>query len=218
MADLIDELDAHSGAATVLLTAALIVVTIFYAIQNWRMAVEMRKTREAAILPKLALDFYRLAPVVVTTHVKNVGPGPAVDVDVQLTYVPLDGTIEPSNRRLRFAMLASGEGYDFMPPGELDGNMNSIPATYSAIELTGTLKDAAGRKHNVSERLDDLPEWRALLHEAVQRYEAPTPEKRMADALKQKFGGEIRDFQRSLDKLVSRVEALKPPSEPPESG
>jgi len=57
------------------LTAVLVFVTIYYAIQNRRMAQEMRRAREALIRPKLALDFHRLGPTAMTLGVKNIGPG-----------------------------------------------------------------------------------------------------------------------------------------------
>ena len=58
----IDYLDDHTGAFTALLTAVLILVTIYYSYETRHMVTEMAKTRELAILPKLALEFRRLGP------------------------------------------------------------------------------------------------------------------------------------------------------------
>lgn len=100
-ATVIDYLDKHSGASTALLTLALVLVTIFYAVQNRRMVGEMAKTRALAILPKLAVEFLHIGPNVMNVAVKNVGPGPALTVDIELTFDPADATAAPNTRRYR---------------------------------------------------------------------------------------------------------------------
>jgi hypothetical protein len=82
-ADLFGSLDRHQGASTAILTAALVAVTVFYAWQNRKMVGEMKKARDATILPKLALDLHALGPTVFDLAIKNVGPGAALDIDVQ---------------------------------------------------------------------------------------------------------------------------------------
>jgi len=76
-------------------------VTIYYAIQNRRMAQEMRRAREALIRPKLALDFHRLGPTAMTLGVKNIGPGPAFAIDIKMVYEPITGTRCPRRDRGR---------------------------------------------------------------------------------------------------------------------
>jgi hypothetical protein len=49
LATVISRLDRHQGAATVFLTAGLIVGTAYYAVQNRRMVREMKRARELAI-------------------------------------------------------------------------------------------------------------------------------------------------------------------------
>jgi hypothetical protein len=88
IATIIDYLDDHAGAFTALLTAVLIAVTTYYAAQNRRMVKEMAATRELSILPKLALEFLRLGPTAMDVLVKNVGPGPALDIEVRLILEP----------------------------------------------------------------------------------------------------------------------------------
>jgi hypothetical protein len=68
------------------LTALLVLITAFYAWQNRRMAVEMRRSREALIRPKLAVDIHMIAPMYGVARVTNVGQGPAQDIDVKLAF------------------------------------------------------------------------------------------------------------------------------------
>ncbi len=129
-ATIIDYLDEHAGAFTALLTLALVAVTIYYAIQNYRMVGEMAKARRATIRPTLAIEFHRIGPTAITVAVRNVGPGAALDIDVRMIYVPARDSGELVERRWRRKVLMSGEQYDFFPPGALDGNLNALPATY----------------------------------------------------------------------------------------
>src|SRR5947209_8071758 len=78
----ISGLHKHHGFAPVLLTAALILVTGYYAFQNRRMVGEMRRAREVAVMPKLAIEFAFFGPMNVNVAIKNIGPGVALDVDV----------------------------------------------------------------------------------------------------------------------------------------
>jgi hypothetical protein len=150
------------------------------------MVSEMRKARQQAMLPRLAIGFHRLGPTVITTAVKNVGPGAALAVDTRLIYEP-SGDGERVERRWRANMLAPGEQHDFMPPGELQDNLNSLPATYAAVRLVGTMRDALGNTHEVDEIFDDLAEWREVLHGAIARWVYPDPETRMAHELSKRF-------------------------------
>jgi hypothetical protein len=209
-ATVIDYLDAHAGAFTALLTAVLIIVTVYYAVQNHRMVTEMRKTRELALLPKLALELHRLAPVVVTIAVKNVGPGPAFGIDVRVTYEPIANSA-PEERRWRRNVLVSGEQHDFFPPGELNDNLNSLPARYRAIRLVGSMTDAAGKAHAVDESFSDLNEWREVLHAASERFVAD-PERRLADELGKKLERPLGALAQRLQGISTAIGTLTPPS------
>jgi hypothetical protein len=118
LATVIDYLDRHSGASTALLTFALVLVTIYYAAQNWRMVGEMGKTRALAILPKLAVEFRHIGPNTMDVAVRNVGPGPVLAVDVELTFDPADAGAPPHARRYRQNLLVPGEQQVFAPPGQ----------------------------------------------------------------------------------------------------
>jgi hypothetical protein len=210
VADIVDYLDQHQGAAAVILTAALVLVTIYYAIQNRRMVVEMRRTRGLAILPKLALDFHRLGPTAVTLAIKNVGPGAALAVDVKVVWEPL-ATGERTENRWRRNVLAPGEQADFMPPGTgLNGNIDSLPKKYRRVRLVGTMVDAAGEKHDVSEVFDELPEWRKVLGDAHQRFVAADTEKRLAEALYKQFETQLKALVAGTSEVARAVQRLAP--------
>jgi hypothetical protein len=49
----------------------------------------MQRARNAALRPKLAVDFHRLAPTVVTGAILNVGPGATLDVDMLVVFEPV---------------------------------------------------------------------------------------------------------------------------------
>jgi hypothetical protein len=209
-ADIVDYLDQHQGAAAVILTAVLVLVTIYYAIQNGRMVVEMRRTRGLVILPKLALDFHRLGPTTVTLAIKNVGPGAALGVDVKVVWEPL-ATGERTENRWRRNVLAPGEQADFMPPGTgLSGNIDSLPAKYRRVRLVGTMVDAAGVSHGVSEVFDELPEWREVLGDAHQRFVAADPEKRLAEALQKQFENPLKNLTAGAREVARAVERMTP--------
>jgi len=204
-ATVIDYLDKHSGASTALLTLALVLVTIFYAVQNRRMVGEMAKTRALAILPKLAVEFLHIGPNVMNVAVKNVGPGPALTVDIELTFDPADATAAPNTRRYRQNIILSGEQLVFSPPGDLSGNLDTLPQTYRSIRLSGSMTDASGKTHRVNETYDNLSEWRSLLHDANRSWRPPEPEKRLAQALSDKLAAPLLTELRGISRAVARL-------------
>lgn len=210
VATIVNYLDQHQGAAAAILTAALVLVTIYYAVQNRRMVAEMRRARGLAILPKLALDFHRLAPTAVTLAIKNVGPGAALDVDIKVIWEPLTAG-DCAENRWRRNVLAPEEQVDFLPPGtDLNGNIDSLPAKYRRVRLMGTMLDAAGEKHDVNEVFDELPEWRKVLSEAHQRFVAADPERRLSEALRKQFESPLKDLAAGTREVARAVERLAP--------
>jgi hypothetical protein len=210
LASFIDTLDKHQGTSTAVLTAVLVIVTIYYAAQNHAMVKEMKRARDAALLPKLALDFHRLGPTAMTIGIKNVGPGAALDIDVRTLWDPIAAGTVPE-RRWRRSILVPGEQADFMPPGEtLNDSLNSLPARYNRVRLVGTMKDAARKAHTVNEVFDDLAEWRDVLASAHQRFTYPDAERRLAEELDKKFKGPLADLGRGIDNVAASLTALAP--------
>lgn len=220
VADVISYLDAHQGAATALLTAVLIAVTVYYAIQNKRMAVEMRRSREEAaaareeaMKPVLGLEFHRLGPTSMTVAIRNVGPGTAFDIDVRMQFIPLSDDAQPDEQRWRGNLLRTGEQHDFMPPGELNNNMNTLPERYREIRLAGTVRDAEGRQHNVGASFGDLAEWREALSGARQRWVIPDAERRLADELAKRLQPLATQIAAKLDQIATALYDLRQPRE-----
>lgn len=208
---MIDWLNANQGAATVLLTLALVAVTAYYAVQNRRVVRELASTRELSVLPKLALEFLRLGPTAMDVAIRNVGTGPALDIEVALIFEPLaggEGTRD--ERRWRRNILVPGEHKDFFPPGPLNDNLNRLPDEYSEIRLVGTMKDATGRVHVVDESFRDIAEWRSTL--ARERFVA-LPEKELADALAKKLEQPIGHLAARIGDVAASVRGLQAPPE-----
>lgn len=212
-ATIIESLDRHSGATTAILTAALVIVTSYYAWMNRAMVAEMKRARDAAVLPKLALEFHRLGPTAMTLAVKSVGLGAALNVDVSVTWESVDGGSAPAFR-WRTNVLVPGEQADFLPPGDSVGDsLNTLPANFTRVRLVGSMSDAAGNQHAVSESFEDLPEWRAVLAGAHQRWVIADRERRAADELYKKFERPMRDLTRATDGVARAVQQLTPPDE-----
>jgi hypothetical protein len=211
LATVIDYLDAHSGAFTALLTAVLIVVTIYYAIQNHRLVEEAKRAREAAIRPQLAVDFHRLGPTAMTVAVRNVGPGTAFAIDVRLRFVPIKSEEQIHEQRARHNLLGSGQQRDFFPPGALDNNLNVLPQKYKSIALVGIVHDADGTSHHVNDTIEDLAEWREVLREAPERWIEPDPERRAAVAFSKVIEAPARSVVRSLEGVARAIRETREP-------
>lgn len=148
----------------VLLTGALVIITAYYAYQTRVMVGEMREARLAALRP-------RLVPVVEydsvrrgTVYVENIGAGPALNVEIVLTFEP-NGTSFTLSRYL----LRSGDRRFWNPAHA--GDQESTPQEYhpdaqlphhTNVHLTGWCDDLRGRRHEVNERTIVLNKWEML--------------------------------------------------------
>jgi len=198
-------LDQHQGAVTTVLTAVLLCVTFFYAWQNRKMVKEMQQARSATILPKLALEFHRLGPMVVDLAIRNVGPGAALEIDVEVEWVPTHASGAGKGVAWRRNLLSPGEQVELFPPGDLNGNIDTLPREYREIHLHGSMADAAGRKYLVDEKFGKLPEWREVIGDARESWKPPQPEKRAADALYQKFEHPLKDLTNAVNSVARAV-------------
>jgi hypothetical protein len=204
---LINYLDDHAGAFTALLTAILITVTAYYAAQNRRMVKELAATRELMVLPKLALEFLRLGPTATDVLVRNVGPGPALDVDVRLIFEPRpEGNVGREERRWRRNLLAPGEQKDFLPPGDLNDNLNRLPKEYQEVRLVGSMRDATGKTYVVDEVFSDLAAWREML--GRERF-VGLPERELAEAFAKKFDGSLKALNQSITGVAGALHHLR---------
>src|SRR4051812_41364550 len=96
-------------AITATLTAVLVAITGYYAWQTYRMVEEMEKARAVAVLPRLALKWLGVGPTLSFIRVASVGPGPALDVDVEVIFVPKTDPAAELRRRIQTSLMAPGE-------------------------------------------------------------------------------------------------------------
>lgn len=178
------------------------------------MVAEMARTRELAVLPKLSIEFLRLGPTAVDVAIRNVGPGPALAIDVRLGFEARNGAPAcTEERRWRQNILAPGEQKDFLPPGALDGNLDTLPDRFERIRLIGTMRDATGKTHAIDEVFDDLAEWREVLRGARQRF-VGLPERELAQAFDKRFETPLRDLNRHLSEISAALNRAVPRPDP----
>jgi hypothetical protein len=205
---------------TVALTAALVLITAYYAWQNRRMVSEMAATRALTVLPKLALRWHAAAPMITFPEVINVGPGPALDVDVQVIFIPKPGSdVSEDRRRWQTNLLATGEGHHFLTVSPSDRRVittDKLAEMYERIELAGTARDALGRTHDVHDCLDDLAGWRELQAASLMHWQHPDSERRLADALADDFKKPLTDAVAALRQVDSAIRAIPRPAEVPD--
>jgi len=179
-------------SATELLTAVLVLITGYYAWQNRKMVREMAAARSVAVLPKLVLHWTMVSPILGFPTVKNVGPGPALNVDISIHFDPLPGHENKAEvRRWTASVLAPGEERQFLPPDKDGGGLMDTEAfaqTYLQIRLTGGYRDALQEHFSAEEVLSDIAEWRVLSKEAHGRWEEPDPAKRLSKDLAERLG------------------------------
>ena len=161
-----------NGLALTVLTLALVVATVYYAVQTKRMVEEMgatrkesRLARELSVLPKLAIDLETITGVFVGLKLTNVGQGPAIKVELTIAFEPVEGAALPRDERpWRANVIARDEWLRFVPPRDERGEPLEVPAlgqAYKEVRVKGQMLDALGREHEVDERVTDL----AGLHE-----------------------------------------------------
>lgn len=138
--------------------------------------------------------------------VRNVGPGPALDVDVRLVFEPQPGgNATREERRWRRNLLAPGEQKDFLPPGDLNDNLNRLPREFQEIRLVGSMTDAIGKTYVVDEAFTDLAEWREML--GRERF-VGLPERELAEAFAKKFDGPLKALNQSVAGIASALHQL----------
>jgi hypothetical protein len=203
LATVFSYLDKHQGGFTAILTLCLVGITFYYAIQNRRMVAEMKKARDATILPKLAIDLHALGPNAVALAIKNVGPGAALDIDVRTEWVPAFTSLEVAGKRWRKNLMASGEQVVLFPPGELGGNLTPLTETYREVRLRGELKDVGGRVREVDEAFEDLAQWAKVIHD--QAWKNPDQEIRAADAMAKKFEPALKNLAKAVSQIADAI-------------
>lgn len=136
-----------------ILTGILVLITAYYARQNRAMVVEMRKARGVQVAPKLMPTLRLLGAGSCLPRIVNVGPGPAMRVDVTLTLEP-DG---PS-RQWVTAVIASGETHDFYQGEDLK-RADDLVTKHPRLKLVGRCEDALGATLDINEVINIREIW-----------------------------------------------------------
>lgn len=145
--------------ATNWLTAALVLVTIYYAWQNQRMVGEMREARRLSVQPKLSLSIFMLGPTFGIPRLVNVGLGPALSVDTKIVF-RRNGASGTEERTWKAPVMPPGEQHDFLPPDvQQIQSMEHFARLYSEARITGTMRSSIGDTIEVDETTGDLQEW-----------------------------------------------------------
>jgi hypothetical protein len=95
--------------------------------------------------------------------IANVGHGAALDVDLELAFLPGEATGEPVRRRWNWPLIQPASGYQFGPPdvgGEPRPDLEVWAPIYPRVVLTGTVRDQLDKEHSVDVALTDLPALR----------------------------------------------------------
>ena len=170
---------------------------------------EMAKTREPAMPCRNSLwSVRRLGPAVVVVAVKNVGPGPALDVDARVIDAPMRPRV-PRSGAGGGDMLASGE-----PARLLSARLSS---TTTINTLTATYREHSTRRfdegrHRQGVRGERVVRGsararRTVLHEAVELWE-PEAGQRMARELGKGSSGRSRRWQPASRESATAVRDL----------
>lgn len=147
--------------ATLLLTAALVLVTVYYAVQTQLMVREMREARRLSVRPKLTIDLDPIGPGFALVKVLNVGAGACVDADLTLEFVAKPGDRSSQTRRWRMNFIAPGEQHRFFPPlddKEQPLDIEPFTTEYERVRLTGSVRDVLGEAVVVEEEIRNLEE------------------------------------------------------------
>jgi len=145
--------------ATGWLTAALVAVTGYYALQNHRMVGEMREARRLSVQPKLSLYIFMMGPTFGIPRLVNVGQGPALNVDTKIVF-RRKGVSGAEERIWKASVMPPGDQHDFLPPEvQQIKSMEHFARVYSEVRVTGTMRSSIGDTIEVDETTDDLWEW-----------------------------------------------------------
>ncbi|MBN1608849.1 MAG: hypothetical protein JW940_19640 [Polyangiaceae bacterium] len=144
------------------LTAALVVITGYYAWQTQQTVGEMRIARREAVKPRLAIDLRKDSDRYGAVTTTNVGLGPAVAAELKLTLEPVVTEHDPVDGWLGRATIPAGHTIHWLPPATLR-EMDNMANWTERIRVSGTMRDIHGSLHEVDEALDDLEvRWSAL--------------------------------------------------------
>jgi hypothetical protein len=206
-------MNLNSGI-TLLLTAVLVLATIYYAKKTRDMVGEMRDSRRLSVLPKMVIDVEWLGPQHCVIVATNVGTGAALNADLRITFEPRDEQQPSVVRRWRDNVIAPGERLRFWPsaPDNDTPTAEELGKQYPRISLAGQVQDALGHIHRVDHSLDDLAELRAVA-EASNYMPQDEPVQKIAKSL-EKVEKHVAGIHQELKttRLAGEVARRRPPT------
>lgn len=147
-------------------------------------------------------------------QVKNVGQGPALEVDIELAFEPIEeGSLPREVRRWRVNLIDPGEDHWFSPAqgggGSLD--IHGLAAAFERLTLSGTFRDTLGEIHRVDERFEDLPGYRDLARRARHIWQQEEPARTLKEEVGEPIQKELRELARTVERSTGRL-APSPPN------
>ena len=170
--------------ASIILTAALVLITTYYAWQTRRTVEEMRKARGAALRPRLTLSFEYPGAKIVFPVIANDGVGPAMQVEAEIRYEPDGPTIV-----WKAPVMAVGERHKMRFPD--NDKSPSGDAPYEQVSFFTRCIDALGDPVIVEEVLRPQEYWEALVESRMIIDQDP-----------------IDEIRRELEKIRKSVEQM----------
>jgi hypothetical protein len=137
-----------------------VLTTAVYSYFTWRMADEMKQTREQTLRPRLGLSVRPYDPIGGHVALRSLGPGTALNVVVTLKFEPSGET-----RDWRTPVFPSGDEAQFIFPRNEEGgipNFKALEAGGVQVSVSGSMRDVAGRTHDVTEQLDVAAWYRVV--------------------------------------------------------
>lgn len=177
--------------AVFVLTTVLVLITGYYAWQTRTMASEMQEARLHTATPHVILDLEMVTPLYAMIVVENVGPGPALLCDLELT---LTGGEAEEHRQWRPHLLPAGVRHEFLPPENV-GSLDTLADAYPNVALRGHARDTLGRSHEVHATLD-VTAAREGLRETRHRFQRPAGDRVVKEL--EKIAKQLDDIERHL--------------------
>ena len=170
--------------AAIILTAALVLITAYYAWQTNRTVEELRKARSANIVPRITLSFDYLGPKLAFLVIANNGIGPAIDVRAEIRYEPGGPT-----KVWKAPVMTPGERHRMRLPDREDPPEAPVP--YESVFFSARYRDALGDPQVVEEVLRPQEYWDALVDSKTLPQRDP-----------------IDEIRREIEKLREAVEKI----------
>lgn len=124
----------------------LIIISAIYIIQNHKVINEMVQARKASTEPYLKPILQNIGPVAGKLVLKNVGIGPALDIDIKIIPRPIE-----QERHFKERVLAPGDFVSFIPP--LTMYLKEMAEKFDAIQFEGTYKNLYGDLRTINEEI-----------------------------------------------------------------